>query len=171
MALPAAGLVPGAGVGSADAEPTPANTDSDMSPASTSPALRRTLTCCAPRRLNAPSLKIGTVYADYRGLRESAQGPTDSFRAAPARDATGPPSLGNVFETIRPQSAIHRSPVAKVLPVKLNASPRKLLDISRLERLGWKPSIELRAGIESTYQWFLAQADADLRGVAHGSAA
>jgi len=54
---------------------------------------------------------------------------------------------------------------------KPDGSPRKLLDISRLENLGWKPRIELRAGIESTYEWFLAQADADLRGVAHSSAA
>ena len=33
--------------------------------------------------------------------------------------------------------------------------PRKLLDVSRLHGLGWTHQIELRQGIESTYQWFL----------------
>jgi GDP-L-fucose synthase len=38
---------------------------------------------------------------------------------------------------------------------KPDGTPRKLLDTSRLQGLGWKPSIELRDGLESTYQWFL----------------
>jgi GDP-L-fucose synthase len=42
--------------------------------------------------------------------------------------------------------------------------PRKLLDIGRLRRLGWVPSIPLRAGIESTYQWFLGH-QTDARGL------
>jgi GDP-L-fucose synthase len=42
--------------------------------------------------------------------------------------------------------------------------PRKLLDIGRLRGLGWAPSIALRAGVESTYQWFLEH-QADARGV------
>jgi GDP-L-fucose synthase len=45
--------------------------------------------------------------------------------------------------------------------------PRKLLDISRLRELGWSPTISLRTGIESTYQWFLEH-QADARGVAAG---
>jgi GDP-L-fucose synthase len=43
--------------------------------------------------------------------------------------------------------------------------PRKLLDITRLRNLGWSPGIPLRAGIESTYEWFLAH-QADARGLA-----
>jgi GDP-L-fucose synthase len=43
--------------------------------------------------------------------------------------------------------------------------PRKLLDVSRLRQLGWQPGVGLRAGIESTYQWFLDH-QADARGVA-----
>jgi GDP-L-fucose synthase len=35
--------------------------------------------------------------------------------------------------------------------------PRKLLDVSRLEALGWKASIGLREGIRQTYDWFLQQ--------------
>ena len=42
--------------------------------------------------------------------------------------------------------------------------PRKLLDVSRLRNLGWAPSLSLRAGIESTYQWFLRH-QADARGL------
>ena len=40
---------------------------------------------------------------------------------------------------------------------------RKLLDVQRLERMGWKPKIPLREGVESTYQWFLAN-QSHLRG-------
>lgn len=35
-----------------------------------------------------------------------------------------------------------------------DGTPRKLLDVTRLHKLGWRHSIELRAGIESTYEWF-----------------
>ncbi len=35
---------------------------------------------------------------------------------------------------------------------------RKLLDMSRLSRLGWGPKITLESGIESTYRWFLKHA-------------
>lgn len=38
---------------------------------------------------------------------------------------------------------------------KPDGTPRKLLDVSRLEGLGWKAKIPLREGIESTYRWFL----------------
>lgn len=38
---------------------------------------------------------------------------------------------------------------------KPDGTPRKLLDVSRLQALGWKPRIDLRHGIASTYQWFL----------------
>ena len=41
---------------------------------------------------------------------------------------------------------------------KPDGTPRKLLDTSRLQVLGWKPSIELRDGLESTYGWFLQSA-------------
>lgn len=38
---------------------------------------------------------------------------------------------------------------------KPDGTPRKLMDVSRLEDLGWKASIELEAGLARTYQWFL----------------
>lgn len=38
---------------------------------------------------------------------------------------------------------------------KPNGTPRKLLDITRLLSLGWKPKIDLHSGIERTYAEFL----------------
>jgi GDP-L-fucose synthase len=37
---------------------------------------------------------------------------------------------------------------------KPDGTPRKLLNVSRLHQLGWRHKIELRCGIESTYEWF-----------------
>ena len=38
---------------------------------------------------------------------------------------------------------------------KPDGTPRKLLDVSLLRSLGWKPTITLKDGIRSTYDWFL----------------
>jgi GDP-L-fucose synthase len=38
---------------------------------------------------------------------------------------------------------------------KPDGPPRKLLDVSLLNRLGWKCKIPLKEGIASTYQWYL----------------
>ena len=35
-----------------------------------------------------------------------------------------------------------------------DGTPRKLLDISKIQQLGWSPKISLREGIKSVYQWF-----------------
>lgn len=40
-------------------------------------------------------------------------------------------------------------------PRKPDGTPRKLLDVTKLRNLGWKPSISLREGIARTYDWFL----------------
>jgi GDP-L-fucose synthase len=39
---------------------------------------------------------------------------------------------------------------------KPDGTPRKLMDVEKITRLGWKPRISLADGIRSTYQWFLA---------------
>lgn len=38
---------------------------------------------------------------------------------------------------------------------KPDGTPRKLLDISRISALGWKPKIGLREGIKETYKWYI----------------
>ncbi|ODS62984.1 MAG: GDP-fucose synthetase [Arenimonas sp. SCN 70-307] len=40
-------------------------------------------------------------------------------------------------------------------PDKPDGTPRKLLDVSRLNALGWRASIGLEDGLRGTYQWFL----------------
>ena len=39
---------------------------------------------------------------------------------------------------------------------KPDGMPRKLLDTTRINDLGWKPQISLRDGLASTYEWYLA---------------
>ena len=42
---------------------------------------------------------------------------------------------------------------------KPDGTPRKLMDISRLNEEGWKYQIELESGIRETYEWFKSQAN------------
>ncbi|WP_274475376.1 GDP-L-fucose synthase family protein [Mangrovimonas aestuarii] len=42
---------------------------------------------------------------------------------------------------------------------KPDGTPRKLLDVSKLEEQGWRSSIVLDEGIKQTYKWFLAHQD------------
>lgn len=46
---------------------------------------------------------------------------------------------------------------------KPDGTPRKLMDVSKLNQLGWKHSITLRDGLAMTYDWFLQHQD-DFRG-------
>lgn len=38
---------------------------------------------------------------------------------------------------------------------KPDGTPRKLLDVSKINELGWSAKIDLESGIRSTYEWFL----------------
>lgn len=42
---------------------------------------------------------------------------------------------------------------------KPDGTPRKLMDVSRLEALGWTPRVSLSEGIRRTYAWYLRQLD------------
>jgi len=50
---------------------------------------------------------------------------------------------------------------------KPDGTPRKVLDVTKLNELGWEAKIDLETGIRSTYQWFLDEqaSDHELRGV------
>jgi GDP-L-fucose synthase len=51
-------------------------------------------------------------------------------------------------------SAIGYSGALAFDPTKPDGTPRKLLDVSRLNGLGWRPRISLKEGIAATYTWF-----------------
>ncbi|MDP1819593.1 MAG: NAD-dependent epimerase/dehydratase family protein, partial [Acidimicrobiales bacterium] len=72
-------------------------------------------------------------------------------------------TIREVAETVR--DMVH--PDARLVfdPSKPDGMPRKVLDVSKINALGWRASIELAEGIRSTYQWFLMQGGRDLRGV------
>jgi len=38
---------------------------------------------------------------------------------------------------------------------KPDGAPRKLIDTSRLSNMGWKYSVDLKSGLEKTYEWYL----------------
>ena len=40
---------------------------------------------------------------------------------------------------------------------KPDGAPRKLIDVSRLENMGWQYSVDLKGGLEKTYEWYLTQ--------------
>ena len=40
-------------------------------------------------------------------------------------------------------------------PSKPDGTPRKLLDVSRLTRLGWRPRYTLESGLVDAYRWFV----------------
>jgi GDP-L-fucose synthase len=50
---------------------------------------------------------------------------------------------------------------------KPDGMPRKLLDTSRINALGWQPKISLREGVASTYAWYLENEEAVLASAGH----
>jgi GDP-L-fucose synthase len=63
-------------------------------------------------------------------------------------------SIRELAETVR--DVVHPEAELVFDATKPDGAPRKLLDVSRINALGWKASIELPEGIQSTYAWFLA---------------
>ncbi|HYI61135.1 MAG TPA: GDP-L-fucose synthase [Acidimicrobiales bacterium] len=62
-------------------------------------------------------------------------------------------SIRELAEMVR--DIVHPGAVLVFDPTKPDGTPRKVLDVSRLDALGWRASVGLREGIESTYRWFL----------------
>jgi GDP-L-fucose synthase len=66
--------------------------------------------------------------------------------------------------SIRELAEMVRNIVAPGLGIEFDASkpdgmPRKLLDVSRLRALGWRHRIALPQGLQSTYEWLVANAN------------
>lgn len=38
---------------------------------------------------------------------------------------------------------------------KPDGTPRKLLDVSKLDNLGWRPRISLKKGIQDVHDWYV----------------
>ena len=58
------------------------------------------------------------------------------------------------------RSLVHPDARLEFDATKPDGAPRKLLDVTRLHRLGWHHRIPLPQGLASTYDWFLRQQDA-----------
>ncbi len=41
-------------------------------------------------------------------------------------------------------------------PAKPDGTPRKMMDLSRLAALGWRPKTSLEDGIPEVYRWFVS---------------
>ena len=73
-------------------------------------------------------------------------------------------SIRDLAELVR--DIVHPSAELQFDTTKPDGTPRKVLDVSRLRKLGWQAQTPLREGIESTYGWFLEQDRDALRGAA-----
>jgi GDP-L-fucose synthase len=77
-------------------------------------------------------------------------------------------TIRELAEAVR--DVVHPEAALTFDPSKPDGTPRKLLDVSRLHDLGWRHTIALRYGIESSYRWFLENRD-HARGAAPEEAA
>jgi len=66
-------------------------------------------------------------------------------------------SIRDLAEKIR--QVVYPAAELKFDTSKPDGTPRKVLDVTRLNNLGWSPSYALDSGLASTYQWFLDQRD------------
>ncbi len=62
-------------------------------------------------------------------------------------------AIAELAELVR--DVVHPTATIDFDTSKPDGTPRKLLDSSRLQRLGWRPSVALADGIASTYDWYL----------------
>ena len=72
-------------------------------------------------------------------------------------------SIGQLAEIVR--DVVHPGAELVFDASKPDGMPRRVLDVSKIEALGWKARIDLRTGIEETYRWFLAQDEGSMRGI------
>ncbi len=74
-------------------------------------------------------------------------------------------SIRELAETVR--DIVNPAATLKFDSSKPDGTPRKVLDVSKLNDLGWSPAIDLDTGIRTTYAWFLEQqrTNSELRGI------
>ncbi|MSV80383.1 MAG: NAD-dependent epimerase/dehydratase family protein [Actinobacteria bacterium] len=71
-------------------------------------------------------------------------------------------SIKELAEKVR--DLIHPSAELRFDTSKPDGTPRKVLDVTRLNGTGWTAGIDLDSGLASTYQWFLDQQGQNIRG-------
>jgi GDP-L-fucose synthase len=74
--------------------------------------------------------------------------------------------------TIAELAAMVRQTVGYTGPERFDASkpdgtPRKLMDVSRLAALGWRPRIDLKSGLRETYDWYVSHTTGGAQRPAH----
>jgi len=99
------------------------------------PTIWRTRSDFCWRTMNRPKSSMW-VYGEDVTIHELVA----DYRARPGWE------IESVFDTSKP-----------------DGTPRKLLDSTRLQKLGWKPRISLKDGILQTYHWLL-RGGAELKG-------
>ena len=62
-------------------------------------------------------------------------------------------SIAELAATVR--EVVYPTAEIEYDPTKPDGVPQKLLDVSRIQALGWRHHMELREGIEQTYRWYL----------------
>ena len=65
-------------------------------------------------------------------------------------------SIAELAETIR--EVVGADNTISYDASKPDGTPRKLVDVTRLFSLGWRPEVDLKEGIRRTYEWYLSQA-------------
>jgi GDP-L-fucose synthase len=65
--------------------------------------------------------------------------------------------IAEIAEMVR--DVVHPNATLRFDPSRPDGTPRKVLDVSKLHDLGWHHEVELRAGIEQTYEWYLGHLD------------
>jgi GDP-L-fucose synthase len=123
------------------------------------------------RRSGAPSVEIwgtGSAQREFLHVDDLADACLFLLRTY---DELGPINVGTGQDlSIRALAQMVRDivyPQAELTfdTSKPDGTPRKVLDVSRLNALGWHARIGLPEGIASTYQWYLDNHERFLRGV------
>jgi len=65
-------------------------------------------------------------------------------------------SIAELAETIK--RVVGADNLIEYDTTKPDGTPRKLVDVTRLFAMGWRPEVDLEEGIRRTYEWYLAQA-------------